>query len=53
MIIIQVTVAGREAILELFGSIKTPMIEIFDERCDVISVVVTTTTTTAIVVAGL
>lgn len=45
MITTQVTKVVREAILEMFGSIKTVMIEIFDERYGAVTeaaIVVTT-----------
>lgn len=51
LITTQVTLSVREAILKVFRSIKTILLELFDERFVVVLVGTTTSTTIAITTA--
>lgn len=52
MITTQMTMAVMEAILRMFGSVKTAMIEMFDERYVVVTEVDAVTGTTIVATAG-
>lgn len=52
MITTQVTREVRDAITEMFGSVKITMIELFDERYATVSEAVVTAATTTVAAVG-